>query len=486
MNPHDNEREFGAMLRRGLASGAAATQAECLDAEVLAAYYERSLTADEIQACDLHVSNCAHCRSQLATLARAEPDREGEGSRGWSWIWDWRLLVPVTAALTIFIAWVSVRQSFVAPQNRVAPTVAQNRDRSPVPETPSASQSQPQFQLPVPATQRASPSADLTREPAAAEKKNAGVPSASSGAGIAADKLERRTDADSQNELGKLQASAKPRSEINEEGGKEKDRRGAERMRGGVSDGIGRGASGQASGASAGVAGGAVVSPAPPLPPVTAPGESADRKTAQLDSDQSAAKREQGAAAAGAAGPAQGTPPQGEYGKTQNAPSHATGNLSGNAQGLAKSATEKQKSSEPETQALNVNSRFKQDESKPIVIPTPDGSTFWRVAGFAAAQEIQMSRDVGATWQRQVTEPEPILTAGSAPTPKICWVVGRRGTILRTVDGENWLRVKSPTPVDLTAVLATDADVASISAADGAIFTTKDGGATWTRTQKPR
>ena len=481
MNPRDNEREFGAMLRRGLASGAATTEADCLDAEVLAAYYERALTADEIRACDLHVSNCAHCRSQLAALARAEPEREGEGSRGWSWLWDWRLLVPVTAALTIFIAWVSVRQSFVAPQNRVAPTVAQNRDRAPVPETPSASQPQPQF--PAVAPQRASPSADLTREPAAAEKKNPGAPSASSAAGIAADKLERRTDAPSQNELGKLQASAKPRSGINEEGGKEKDRRGGERMRGGVSDGIGRGAYGQ-SGTGAGVAGGAAVSPAPP--PVTAPGESADRKTADLDSDQSAAKREQGAAAAGTPGPAQVAPPQSEYGKTQNAPSHATGNLSGNAQGLTKSATEKQKSSEPETQALNVNSRFKQDESKPIVIPTPDGSTFWRVAGFAAAQEIQMSRDVGATWQRQVTEPEPILTAGSAPTPKICWVVGRRGTILRTVDGENWLRVKSPTPADLTAVLATDADVASISAADGAIFTTRDGGATWTRTQKPR
>lgn len=483
MNPRDNEREFGAMLRRGLASGAAATEAECLDAAMLAAYYERSLSADEIRACDLHVSNCAHCRSQLAALARAEPEREGEGSRGWSWIWDWRLLVPVTAALTIFIAWVSVRQSFVAPQNRVAPTVAQNRDQAPVTEAPSASQAQPQF--PATAAQRASPSADLTREPAAAEKKNAGAPSSKSGAGAAADKLERRTDATSQNELRKLQANAKPRSESNEEGGKEKDRRGGERMRGGVSDGIGRGASGQASGTGAGIAGGAAPQPAPP-PAAAAPGESADRKTAQLDSDQSAAKREPGAAAAGAPAPAQGAPPQSESGKTQNAPAHAGGNLGGNAQGLTKSATEKQKSAEPETQALNVNSRFKQDESKPIMIPTPDGSTLWRVAGFAAAQEIQMSRDVGATWQRQLTEPELILTAGSAPTAKVCWVVGRRGTILRTADGENWQRIKSPTTADLASVTATDADTAKITAADGAEFSTKDGGATWARTKKPR
>ncbi len=174
-----------------------------------------------------------------------------------------------------------------------------------------------------------------------------------------------------QNELGKLQAKAKPRSELDEEAGKEKDRRGGERMRGGVSDGIGRGASGQASGTGAGVAGGTAPQPAP-RPAAAAPGESADRKTAQLDSDQSAAKREQGAAAAGAPAPAQVAPLQSEYGKTQNAPSHAAGNLSGNAQGLTKSTTEKQKSAEAKTEALNVNSRFKQDESKPIVIPTPD------------------------------------------------------------------------------------------------------------------
>ncbi len=97
-----------------------------------------------------------------------------------------------------------------------------------------------------------------------------------------------------------------------------------------------------------------------------------------------------------------------------------------------------------------------------------------------------MSRDVGATWQRSSREPERILTAGSAPTPKVCWVVGRRGTILRTVDGENWQSLKSPTPADLSAVSATDADTAKITAADGAEFSTKDGGATWTRTKKSR
>jgi hypothetical protein len=143
MNPRDNEREFGAMLRRGLASGPAAPESDCLDASQLAAYYERTLTAEEIRACDLHVSNCAHCRSQLAALARAEPERVASGSRPLSWLWDWRLLVPVTAALTIFIAWVTVRKPFEAQKTAsVAPMVAQSQApaAAPQPVLPPASQ----------------------------------------------------------------------------------------------------------------------------------------------------------------------------------------------------------------------------------------------------------------------------------------------------------------------------------------------------------
>ena len=143
MNPRDNDREFGAMLRRGLASGPAAPESDCLDASQLAAYYERTLTAEELRACDLHVSNCAHCRRQLAALARAEPERAASGSRPMSWLWDWRLLVPVTAALTIFIAWVTVRKPFEAQKTAsVAPIVAQSQPpaAAPQPALPPASQ----------------------------------------------------------------------------------------------------------------------------------------------------------------------------------------------------------------------------------------------------------------------------------------------------------------------------------------------------------
>jgi photosystem II stability/assembly factor-like uncharacterized protein len=77
------------------------------------------------------------------------------------------------------------------------------------------------------------------------------------------------------------------------------------------------------------------------------------------------------------------------------------------------------------------------------------------------------------------------LITGSAPSPKICWVVGRGGTILRTVDGENWETVKSPTKLDLTGVAAQNADVATITASDGSNYETKNGGAKWKHIKKP-
>ncbi len=149
--------------------------------------------------------------------------------------------------------------------------------------------------------------------------------------------------------------------------------------------------------------------------------------------------------------------------------------VTGSAGGIA---AQKSAPAEAET----VTSRFKPDESTPIVIPTPDASIMWRVAG---AHEIQLSRDVGATWRPQLTETNVRLITGSAPSPKICWVVGRGGTILRTVDGENWETVKSPTKSDLTGVAAQNADVATITASDGSNYETKNGGAKWKHIKKP-
>jgi hypothetical protein len=439
MIPRDNEREFGAMVRRGLASGPAAPESECLDAQLLAAYYERTLSAGEIRACELHVSNCAHCRSQLAALARAEPERAAARPPSFAWLWDWRLLVPITAALTVFVAWISVRQPFIGHKTSgVAPIVAQNQaPKAAPPPPPPASQ----------AVEVTPPSAATKKEQAASPHDTKRLDSLGA--------ADERGEASAANRLGKTQSQAKPRRESNQEA-KEKDKSARETAVGGAAGfGRARGAPAQEPSAA-------------PAPATTATGNAAEVQSA----DQTAELQEPPASTA-----------SNKPAATQTAPlSRSAGNLGGKVSGSG-GGVAPQKSAAPQTETSTVTSRYKQDESKPILIPTPDANTFWRVAGF---DQIQLSRDVGATWQSQLTEPELRLTAGAAPTPKICWVVGSGGAILRTVDGENWQRVKSPTSKDLVSVVAQDADVATIAASDGVTFVTKNGGRSWKKGKKSR
>ena len=435
MNPRDNEREFGAMVRRGLASGPAAAESEHLDAEVLAAYFERTLTAEEIRACDLHVSNCAHCRSELAALARAEPEREGSGSRRFSWIWDWRFLVPVTAALALFIAWATVWGPIGSRNGRVAtPIVAQNQ---------APSETAPLAPPPVPPSTEM---VEVSPPPPAATKDSKGE-TAVHGKNVESRNAPNGRPADKE--------SRADRREFK----KERDR--------GASD-----TTGSASGAGVGAAASTTT---------LAPG--ASNETVEVNADEVANNAAPATSAAASNAAPAPSPTSTQSGRNlQKAPAARAGGgargsaVAGNAGGIAA-----QKSAAP-PEADTVTSRFKQDESTPIVIPTPDSSILWRVAG---AHQIELSRDIGVTWQPQLTETDVRLVTGVAPTSKVCWVVGRHGTILRTVDGENWQTVKSPTELDLTTVSAEDAEVATITATDGTTYVTKNGGAKWKRVKKP-
>jgi photosystem II stability/assembly factor-like uncharacterized protein len=110
----------------------------------------------------------------------------------------------------------------------------------------------------------------------------------------------------------------------------------------------------------------------------------------------------------------------------------------------------------------------------PIV--SPDASTRWRIAPAGA---VQYSTDGGATWQTQQTGADVTLTAGTSPAPRVCWLVGRRGRVLLSTDGATWQQVSIAEPIDLVSVRAIDAKSATVSAVDGRVFATADGGATW-------
>ena len=90
-------------------------------------------------------------------------------------------------------------------------------------------------------------------------------------------------------------------------------------------------------------------------------------------------------------------------------------------------------------------------------------------------------RDADGSTRSQHSGVETDLTAGAAPSDTVCWIVGRSGTIVRTIDGENWTKIASPTDADLTAVSADSAEHAIVTTAAGQNFATTDGGTSWYR-----
>ena len=109
-------------------------------------------------------------------------------------------------------------------------------------------------------------------------------------------------------------------------------------------------------------------------------------------------------------------------------------------------------------------------------IVSPDRNVRWRLRNPGT---IDRSTDGGLTWQTQPTGVATPLVSGTAPTPTICWVAGSAGIVLRSTDGVTWQRVGLSEALDLTAIRASDAMNATVTAADGRVFTTGDGGRTW-------
>ena len=117
-----------------------------------------------------------------------------------------------------------------------------------------------------------------------------------------------------------------------------------------------------------------------------------------------------------------------------------------------------------------------EERSTDIPVRTPDPQVRYRLTsgGF-----ISRTTDGGATWNGQLVSANAELAAGSAPSRNVCWVVGAKGTIYRTIDGITWKKVHAPSPADLTAVSAKDASSATLTSAAGKKFSTTNNGKSW-------
>ena len=113
--------------------------------------------------------------------------------------------------------------------------------------------------------------------------------------------------------------------------------------------------------------------------------------------------------------------------------------------------------------------------TKYITVVTPDGTVSWRIG---QRGRIERSTTSGTSWKQQNSGTSQDLLAGAASSDLACWVVGRAGTILRTVDGGHWEKVAAPISADLDSVNADDALNATISSGSRQ-FATADGGVTW-------
>jgi hypothetical protein len=119
------------------------------------------------------------------------------------------------------------------------------------------------------------------------------------------------------------------------------------------------------------------------------------------------------------------------------------------------------------------------------LVATPDPKVFWVIG----SNGVVLKTEDGETALRQQKVGEGIrVLAGSAVDKKICWLVAENGIVLRTADGgKHWTTMNAPGTAIFTTIKAASALQATISDASGrAVYVTTDGGATWTSATKPQ
>jgi hypothetical protein len=100
----------------------------------------------------------------------------------------------------------------------------------------------------------------------------------------------------------------------------------------------------------------------------------------------------------------------------------------------------------------------------------------WRVL---ANGTVQRSVTNDGPWEAVTIDPAAHVTTGVAPLPSVCWLIGRGGVVLRTSDAQHFERMPFPATVDLVLIRAQNGASATVTAADGRMWTTTDEGKTW-------
>lgn len=483
MAAREEDKAMAGLLRRSLAQDAAAASGEnCPEPEMLAAYFDRSLDAQETARYDLHFSRCSVCREQLAAMARAgdlgDADAAKKNTAGaWAWLTGPRWLMPATAALLALLAITGIAlrvRKPAVPANEIAMSRPDALPpANPAPPTNSAPSPEDTPSSGAPSSARramdkiAAPPSAPSESGASRELRAPSPPRAGEGAHTSAGRSELSRVGVVGGSAGKSAAQVKqPQAPKSAPQPSPSMARGA--MRAGNADNASGASGGAASGSGGGVAGGiansanetAVVTEAAPPLDATEPATVAPAKKSETDS----AKGDASVSVEAETAP---RPNARKSKKAATAPAPAAGVSAMNlATNKTTEAAELAKMQQAQISSNLMN----------LQIQTPDPKILWMIA---APDAIEKSEDGGATWKLEYLETRARVIAGSAPTAKICWLVGQTGTILRTTNGSHWKTIKPPDETDFVRVEAADALTATVTALDGRRFTTTDGGKNW-------
>jgi hypothetical protein len=473
MAPDPRDRNFDKALARHFRPGVPSEESanlpaelglqadNCPDAETLAAYHERSLVPAEMNSWKEHLVGCAHCQMVLAELEATEniPLHHAEKEEDLpvsepkpaavvqSWpvataapprktrmvplstppIWRW--LAPAGALAAILLVWISLHEN----QQPRFPSLNENK----------IAKKQEPSSLPGSVVSRA-PTARIAqpKPPAAADEI-----SASNGA-MGSESLKQRERA---------QASAQLTSPLPSQD-KESEARKDE--------------FGDSSGALTRSADHADLDAK----------KSVDKATQNVEVQSQSAPVSNYQLNGKVPGPAplsQAQPPARAVAKQKseaNAPAPAAAPApSGVAGGVTAETT---------SNRIGAASQMVMVVSDPHLIYAPGAASQWRTGPSGL---IEFSSNGGSSWSRQRSGVLVELQTGSAPSDRVCWIVGRVGAILLTTDaGSNWKLISSPLKEDLGGVQATDALHATIwNARHTKSFETSDGGLTWKLTGNP-
>ena len=435
MPDRDRDQSVEQWLRQTPLAGARVD--DCLDAEMLAAWAEGTLDGPARTTAEAHAANCARCQAMLAVMVRTTPVASVTSR---SPVRRWLMFLgPALAAATAVALWVAV-----------------DRNERPTSLVDSLAKEQPKAERTAEVAQGPPP-------PVGAEKE-----------------VDRKATGDARRELGeragiRTEASTRVTAAPGNEGADKKDLTAAKRAD------MPRDAEQRRAAASPAAA------PAPPPPP---PAQSKPAESVQVM-----------AATPPVVVAPPGPAPQQQVNQApnQNQAQAANQNQASSRQQLAGATEERVVVAEPPLNRAAGDTTSGRGAGRggaggafadaaaarlrtaagAFDVAVPESPVRWRVAD---GRTVQRSLDTGTTWTAHYAAGDGVfLTAGSAPSPSVCWLVGRSGAIIVTTDGRAWQPVKFPEPVDLIAVASSNARAATVTTVDGRRFATTDGGRTWVR-----